>query len=427
MMASLANGGSADDIAPGVDFFAQAEGGRQLPAGRPDLGDDRVRPDPGRHRLGLPERRRDRQARRRWKVVVPEDAVVARLLLPGDQRGRPAPGGRPAVGGVPLQRRGPEPLARRRRPPGPRPTRWSKAGTIDKADVRRPARGHRHAGDPDRRADREDGGVPRGQLGQGRRLSTTAPAATATAAPPAPTGRRLASARRSGCCRSCSTSRSSCSIPTITVVVGAFQDEDGRLHARATSARSVATTALARAAAEPACSSASSAAGRRRARRAAGLPGRHRAARPACCAARSPRVCGVLAQFGGVTLAFAFIATLGFAGLLTDRARATPSASTPTGSGWLYELPGLIARLHLLPDPADGDRLPAGARGAAAAVARGRGQPRRHHLAVLAPGRRSRCCGRPSWARCCCCSPTRSRRTPPPRRWSARAARSCRC
>ena len=38
-------------------------------------------------------------------------------------------------------------------------------------------------------------------------------------------------------------------------------------------------------------------------------------------------VCGVLAQFGGVTLAFAWIATLGFGGLLTTSS-PTPSAST---------------------------------------------------------------------------------------------------
>ena len=36
-----------------------AEGGRELPAGGPDPGDDRVRPDPGGDRLGVPERRAD--------------------------------------------------------------------------------------------------------------------------------------------------------------------------------------------------------------------------------------------------------------------------------------------------------------------------------------------------------------------------------
>ena len=52
-------------------------------------------------------------------------------------------------------------------------------------------------------------------------------------------------------------------------------------------------------------------------------------------------VCGVLAQFGGVTLAFAWMATLGFGGLLTNFLADTFGIDA-TGSGWLYELPGLI-------------------------------------------------------------------------------------
>ena len=85
--------------------------------------------------------------------------------------------------------------------------------------------------------------------------------------------------------------------------------------------------------------------------------------------------------------------------------------------------PGLL----LLPDPADGDRLPAGARRRPPAVARGGGQPRREHLAVLAPGGRPAAARRRSSAPRCCCSPTRSRPTPRRRCWSARASRSCRC
>ncbi len=52
-------------------------------------------------------------------------------------------------------------------------------------------------------------------------------------------------------------------------------------------------------------------------------------------------VCGVLAQFGGVTLAFAWMATLGFGGLLTNLL-ADAFGLDATGSGWLYRLPGLI-------------------------------------------------------------------------------------
>ena len=52
-------------------------------------------------------------------------------------------------------------------------------------------------------------------------------------------------------------------------------------------------------------------------------------------------VCGVLAQFGGVTLAFAWMATLGFGGLVTDLLAEVVGASD-AGYSWLYELPGLI-------------------------------------------------------------------------------------
>jgi len=49
----------------------------------------------------------------------------------------------------------------------------------------------------------------------------------------------------------------------------------------------------------------------------------------------------VLAQFGGVTLAFAFIATLGFSGVVTELLRDTVNLDI-FGTGWLFGLPGLI-------------------------------------------------------------------------------------
>ena len=52
-------------------------------------------------------------------------------------------------------------------------------------------------------------------------------------------------------------------------------------------------------------------------------------------------LCGVLAQFGGVTLAFAFISLLGFSGVLTEALRSWPGVDI-WGSGWLFGLPGLI-------------------------------------------------------------------------------------
>jgi putative spermidine/putrescine transport system permease protein len=52
-------------------------------------------------------------------------------------------------------------------------------------------------------------------------------------------------------------------------------------------------------------------------------------------------IAGVLAQFGGVTLAFAWIATLGFNGLLT-KVLADSVGTDPAGVSQLYELPGLV-------------------------------------------------------------------------------------
>ena len=119
MMAAIANGGSADDIAPGVDFFADLKKAGNFLTVDPDSDDDRAGHHARRHRLGLPRRGRGGQ-RRHVEDGRPRGGRRRGLLLPGDQRRRPAPGRRAAVAGVPLQRRGPEPLAQGRCPSGPR-------------------------------------------------------------------------------------------------------------------------------------------------------------------------------------------------------------------------------------------------------------------------------------------------------------------
>jgi putative spermidine/putrescine transport system permease protein len=52
-------------------------------------------------------------------------------------------------------------------------------------------------------------------------------------------------------------------------------------------------------------------------------------------------VCSVLAQFGGVMLAFAFIATIGYSGVLTQWFHDHGSLDL-YGSGWLYSVKGLL-------------------------------------------------------------------------------------
>lgn len=52
-------------------------------------------------------------------------------------------------------------------------------------------------------------------------------------------------------------------------------------------------------------------------------------------------VAGVFAQFGGVTLAFAFIATLAQQGVVTQALRDSAGVDI-YGSGWLYDIPGIM-------------------------------------------------------------------------------------
>ncbi len=51
---------------------------------------------------------------------------------------------------------------------------------------------------------------------------------------------------------------------------------------------------------------------------------------------------GVLAQFGGVTLAFAFLATIGLSGFVTVFLRDHLGVDIYAGGVWLFELPGLM-------------------------------------------------------------------------------------
>jgi putative spermidine/putrescine transport system permease protein len=51
--------------------------------------------------------------------------------------------------------------------------------------------------------------------------------------------------------------------------------------------------------------------------------------------------CGVLAQFGGVTLAFAFIATIGLSGFVTVFLRDHLGVNIYANNVWLYDFPGL--------------------------------------------------------------------------------------
>ena len=93
---------------------------------------------------------------------------------------------------------------------------------------------------------------------------------------------------------------------------------------------------------------------------------------------------GVLANFSGAPLAFAFVATLGTTGTLTRLLSLDRTGFS------LYTTAGLVAGLPLLHDPADGGDRAARARRAAHPVAGGRRLLRRHPRPVLAAHRHPR-------------------------------------
>lgn len=126
-------------------------------------------------------------------------------------------------------------------------------------------------------------------------------------------------------------------VPTLTVLVGAVHDDDGFSLARVRALGDGPARDALRASVE--LSTASALLGAILGAVLAWLI----VASPATSALRRVvlAACGVLAQFGGVTLAFAWVATLGFGGLVTT-AIADVFGGQPDGVPWLYELPGLV-------------------------------------------------------------------------------------
>ena len=125
---------------------------------------------------------------------------------------------------------------------------------------------------------------------------------------------------------------------------------------------------------------------------------------------------GTLAQFGGVMLAFAFLATFGFNGLVTVFLHDQLGLDTFAWGGWLYELPGLAVVYTYFQIPLMVIVFLPAIEGLKTAVAGGVREPGRHRLDLLDPRRPCRSCGRPSSAARSSSSPTPSRPTPPPRR-----------
>ena len=119
MMVALSQGGSADDIAPGVEFFTKLkDAGNFLP----------VDPTPATVESGQTPvvidwdylNAAETKKLPTWTGGRPARPRRRGLLLPGDQQRRAASGGSQAVAGVPVQRRGAEPVPRWRGQAGAR-------------------------------------------------------------------------------------------------------------------------------------------------------------------------------------------------------------------------------------------------------------------------------------------------------------------
>ncbi|MCK7535692.1 MAG: hypothetical protein MZV63_34245 [Marinilabiliales bacterium] len=122
VVATIANGGSADDFAPGRGLLLAAQRRRQPPARGPGSGHDRLGADADRHRLGLQQRGADRRARGQGRLEGrrPRERDRGRLLQPGDQRWtRAHPAAARLLAGVRVLARGPEHLAQVSCSPGP--------------------------------------------------------------------------------------------------------------------------------------------------------------------------------------------------------------------------------------------------------------------------------------------------------------------
>jgi len=196
--------------------------------------------------------------------------------------------------------------------------------------VGRPARGHRGAGHPDRRADRDGRGVPRGELVEGHPLSTTGTRAG--------TGRRLTVGPSLALLPFLLYVLVFLVVPTLTVVVGAFQDEAGGLTLGNLDALTseAAVTALQGSLVLSASTAVIGALlGALLAYLVVSMPVTSLLRRTTLA------ISGVLAQFGGVVLAFAWIATIGPVGIVTNAVMELTGANL-YGSGWLFGLPGLV-------------------------------------------------------------------------------------
>ncbi len=331
--AALANGGSFDNIQPGLDFFGKLKkNGNYTPVestpATVEKGETPISIDWDYLNAGYADEFKSKGVD--WKVSIPSDGQYAQYYSQAINKDAPHP-----AAARPLQRRGPEPVAQGLRPPGP--DGRDGEGRHPRQDGRRQAaEGHRHAVLPDRGPAEQGQDGHRSGLGEGR-LRMTAALPRADVAPVASAKRRRRAPGWLAVVPLLVFTAIAFGLPAVAILDGAFTVKDPTTGATSYTTENLTTslqgpylTALVGSVKLSAISAALGAL--------LGLPlaqavvsSRSRALREAVLTAS-----GVLANFGGVPLAFAFVATLGNAGVLTVHLGLKDS-------GWdLYSFWGLV-------------------------------------------------------------------------------------
>ena len=361
LMANQLAGGDINNLQPGLDYFKKLKEAGNLTTvdvtnGTIDSGQTGVVFDWTYNQASYKKELKDKGVN--WKYNLPE-GPGRQLLQPGHQQGRAAPGRRPPVGGVPVHRRRPEPVVQGRRQPGA--ARFHE-GRRHRRPGHSEGRHHhrRRAGLLHQRRLHPHHRVAPEQLGQDDRqlrhrpmtaaiapIASNGPAAAKAAGPSATPASPLSSAmakHRQELGTLATTlpffAYTACFLlaPTVIVIVGAFQDRSGNFTLANFNKMFEANT-IAAFGTSILVSLASSLIGA-----AVGALASYAlviGAKPNGLLRRMvSAISSVLAQFGGVMLAFAFIATIGINGI------GTMLIKTLTGytvnPNWLSSLPGLV-------------------------------------------------------------------------------------
>ncbi len=347
LMINQLAGGDIKNLQPGLDFFKKLKDCGNLTTvdvtdGTIDSGQTGVVMDWTYNQASYQKSLKAKGVNWKFKTF---ERPGGQLLQPGHQRGRPAPGRSPPVGGIPVQRRRPERLVQGRREPGT--ARLHEEGRHRRPDHPQERHHHRRrSGELHQRGFHPHHHMAPGQLGQDHRQLNSMTAVLTSGAH----AKRAGSSAISFAAHRRELGTIAVSIPffaytacfllapTVIVIVGAFQSADGSFTVanfnklfEANTIAAFGTSIL--------VSVASAVIG--------AIVGA--LASYALVIGSKPNgllrrmisaISSVLAQFGGVMLAFAFIATIGINGVGTMLIKQL--TGYVVNPNWLSSLPGLI-------------------------------------------------------------------------------------